>query len=76
MTLNESLQDRVIRILLGFTVMMAAAVMAMLVPMSSATGIVNLMFLIFGAEVLVTGLIGWSPLYALSGFSTNGEIGA
>ena len=76
MTTNESLQDRLIRMLLGLTVTIAAAVAAMSVPMSSATGIVNVLFLMFGIEVLATGLIGWSPLYALFGFSTNGKVGA
>jgi len=76
MTPNESLQDRVIRTLLGSTVAIAAVVTAMVVTMSPSTAIVNMLFLLFGGEVLVTGLVGWSPIYALFGFSTDGRIGA
>lgn len=76
MRLNESLQDRIIRILIGATVGLAATMTAVMVPMSSSISIVNLVFLAVGIEVLGTGLIGWSPLYALFGFSTNGKIGA
>ena len=76
MTVNESLQDRIIRTLVGLTVTVGAVIMAAAVPVLSPTGIVNLFFLVLGSEVFVTGLIGWSPVYALFGFSTTGRVGA
>jgi hypothetical protein len=36
---------------------------------------VNLLFLVLGIEVFVTGLIGWSPVYSLFGFSTTEPVG-
>lgn len=33
-------------------------------------------YLVVGLEVLVTGLSGWSPTYALFGFSTKEKGGA
>jgi hypothetical protein len=50
--------------------------MAAAVPVLSPTGIVNLFFLVLGVEVFVTGVIGWSPVYSLFGFSTAGRVGA
>ena len=76
MTVNEGLQDRIIRTLIGLTVTVGAVIMAAAVPVLSPTGIVNLFFLVLGIEVLFTGLIGWSPVYALFGFSTTGRVGA
>jgi Inner membrane protein YgaP-like, transmembrane domain len=75
MTVNENLQDRIIRTLVGLTVTAGAVIMATAVPVLSPTGIVNLLFLVLGVEVLVTGLIGWSPVYSLFGFSTTGRVG-
>jgi hypothetical protein len=76
MTVNEGVQDRIIRTLIGLTVTIGAVVMAVAVPVLSPTGIVNLFFFVLGIEVLITGLIGWSPVYALFGFSTTGRVGA
>jgi hypothetical protein len=76
MTVNESLQDRIIRTLVGLTVTVGAVIMAAAVPVLSPTGIVNLFFLVLGIEVLATGLIGWSPVYSLFGFSTTGRAGS
>jgi hypothetical protein len=39
-------------------------------------GIPSLVYLIIGLEVLATGAIGWSPLYALFGWSTKEKVGA
>jgi DUF2892 family protein len=75
MTPNEGLQDRIIRCMIGLTVTAGALMMGVGVPTLSATGIMNLLFLVFGVEVLATGITGWSPLYAAIGFSTNGRIG-
>jgi hypothetical protein len=76
MTINESPQDRIIRTMIGLTVTVGAVIVAAGVPALSATGLLNLFFLVLGIEVLVTGLTGWSPVYALFGMSTNGRIGA
>jgi len=76
MTVNESLQDRIIRTLIGLTETVGAVVMAAAVPLLSPTEIVNLFFLVLGIEVFATGLIGWSPVYSLFGFSTTGQVGA
>jgi len=76
MTINESLQDRIIRTMIGLTVTVGAVIVAAGVPVLSATGLLNLFFLVLGIEVFVTGLTGWSPVYALFGMSTNGRIGA
>ena len=76
MTVNESLQDRIIRTLVGLTVTVGAIIMAAAVPVLSPTGIVNLFFLVLGIEVSITGVLGWSPVYALFGFSTSGRVGA
>jgi len=76
MTVNESLQDRIIRTLIGLTVTVGAIIMAAAVPVLSPTGIVNLFFLVLGIEVSITGVLGWSPVYALLGFSTSGRVGA
>ena len=75
MTVNESLQDRIIRTLVGLTATALAVIVAIAVPVLSPTGIVNLFFLVLGIEVFVTGLIGWSPVYSLFGFSTTEPVG-
>jgi hypothetical protein len=75
MTVNESLQDRMIRTLVGLTATVLAVIVAIGVPVLSPTGIVNLFFLVLGIEVFVTGLIGWSPVYSLFGFSTTEPVG-
>lgn len=76
MTVNESLQDRIIRTLIGLTVTVGAVIITAAVPVLSSTGIVSLFFLVLGIEVFITGVLGWSPVYALFGFSSNGRVGA
>jgi hypothetical protein len=77
MTFNEGTWDRVIRIVIGLALGCAAWVTwpgtATLV---TRTGIASLVYLIVGLEVLITGAIGWSPLYALLGWSTKEKVGA
>jgi Protein of unknown function (DUF2892) len=75
-TVNESLQDRIIRTLIGFTVTVGAVIMAAAVPVLSPSGVVNLFFLVLGIEVFITGVLGWSPVYSLFGFSSDGRVGA
>lgn len=77
MTFNEGTWDRVFRILVGLALGYAAwMAWPGTATILSRTGIMSLAFLVVGIEVLVTGLIGWSPLYALFGFSTKEKVGA
>lgn len=77
MTFNEGTWDRVVRILVGFAAVYAAwMTWPVTASLMSASGATSLVFLIVGAEVLVTGLVGWSPMYALFGFSTKKRVGA
>lgn len=77
MTVNEGTWDRVIRILIGLAFGYAAwMTWPGTATILSRTGIWTLVYLVVGLEVLVTGLIGWSPMYALFGFSTKPRVGA
>lgn len=77
MTFNEGTWDRVSRILVGLALGYGAwMTWPGTATVLSWTGIVSLAFLVVGIEVLVTGLIGWSPMYALFGFSTKEKVGA
>lgn len=77
MTFNEGTWDRMARILVGLvfgyvTWIRWPGTAAIL----SRAEIPNLVLLVVAIEVLVTGLIGWSPMYALFGFSTKEKVGA
>jgi hypothetical protein len=61
---NESRLDRAIRIGVGL-LMLAASWTGL------ASGISGIALELFGWVPLVTGLIGWSPLYALLGISSR-----
>lgn len=61
---NLSTLDRAVRIVLG--VLMLAVGWTGL-----AEGVWNSALVIFGWVPLVTGAIGWCPIYALLGFSTR-----
>ena len=77
MTSNVSTGDRVFRLLIGIVFVCAAWVTwPGIATILSSQGIVSLAFLVVGIEVAVTGLIAWSPMYALCGFSTKEKIGA
>ena len=77
MTFNEGTWDRAIRILIGLALGYAAwMTWPGTATVVTRTGIASLVYLIVGLEVLVTGLIGWSPLYALFGWSTKAKVGA
>jgi len=72
MPFNEDTWDRVIRILVGLAFVCGAwATWPVSTPMQSWPGLVSLLTLVIGVEFLITGLIGWSPMYALFGISTN-----
>jgi hypothetical protein len=77
MTFNEGTWDRLIRIVIGLALGYAAWVTwPVTATLMARTGIPSLVCLIVGLEVLATGAIGWSPLYALFGWSTKAKVGA
>jgi hypothetical protein len=61
---NESGLDRIIRVILGA----ALVVLSVFQVLSGTLGIVSL---VVGAILLITGLIGFCPLYALLKIRTN-----
>ncbi len=63
MRINESATDRVVRIIVGL-VLLSAWVFGWM------TGVWEAVFAIVGAVLLLTGLVGFCPLYALFGAST------
>ena len=77
MTFNEGTWDRVIRIVIGLALGYAAWVTwPGTATLITRTGAASLVYLIVGLEVFITGLLGWSPLYALFGWSTKAKVGA
>lgn len=63
-TQNESTVDRVIRFVLG--VVLVYVWYAMLV-----TGVLAIVAAVIGGVLILTGIIGWCPLYSLFGISTH-----
>lgn len=61
---NESAIDRVIRVVLGL-------VLILLYLMGLVPGGLGIVVVIVGAILLVTGIIGFCPLYAIFKFRTN-----
>lgn len=70
---NEGAWDRAIRICAGIALEYAAWV-TWPTTVLTQTGTVSLLFLLIGAIVLVTGLMGWCPVYALFNLSTNKRV--
>lgn len=64
MKLNESTADRIVRIVLG-------AVLAALAVIGVASGTLSVVAWVLAALLLVTGVIGFCPLYAILRFSTK-----
>lgn len=64
MKANESTLDRVIRIIVG-------AVLLALFFTHAITGVLGIIFVIVAAILLLTGLIGFCPLYAILKIRTN-----
>ncbi len=58
MNANESGIDRIIRVVVGIVLIALAA-------SSVVTGTLGIVFWIVGAVLLLTGIIGFCPLYAL-----------
>ena len=63
-TQNESTMDRVIRFVLG--AVLVYAWYAVLV-----TGVLATVAVVIGVVLMLTGAIGWCPLYALFGMKTH-----
>lgn len=61
---NESTMDRAIRAILG--VVLIYAWYAMWV-----SGTLGIVAMVIGVVFLLTGIIGWCPLYTLFGFATH-----
>jgi hypothetical protein len=75
--MNQSARERTLRMVVGVLLAFAAWAIwvggAGLVP---ASGAVSLVVLLIGLASLVTGLIGWCPLYTAFGISTEDDVGA
>ncbi len=63
-TLNESMVDRVIRFVLG-------AVLVYVWYAMVVTGMLATVALVIGIVLMLTGIIGWCPLYSLFGIKTR-----
>ena len=64
MRINESATDRVVRVIAGL-VLLSAWVFGWM------SGVWMVVFAIVGAILLLTGLVGFCPLYSLFGASTK-----
>jgi membrane-bound ClpP family serine protease len=62
--INEASWDRIARVVLGI-------ILLFLGLGGTVTGVLGVIFGIFGAIFLLTGLIGFCPLYMLFKFSTK-----
>ena len=75
--LNQSGRERSIRVAGGIVLaLLAWVIWGAAGAMLSASGILSLVVLLVGLAALVTGVIGWCPLYTLLGISTNGDVKA
>lgn len=61
---NESTMDRVIRAVLGIVLIYAWYALWV-------SGTLGIVALVIGVVLLLTGIIGWCPLYTLFGFATQ-----
>jgi len=61
---NQSTPDRILRATLGLVMLTAGW-------LGIVEGLWQIVLEVFGWVPLVTGLIGWSPLYALLGWSSR-----
>jgi len=64
MKINESGLDRIIRVVVGM-------VLFVLYFTGTVTGGLGIVFLVLGAVALLTGAVGFCPLYKLLKISTN-----
>lgn len=61
--MNEAIWDRILRVVLG--------IIALYLGWGVASGTLGIVLLILGAVFVVTGLVGFCPLYALLRVRTN-----
>ena len=64
--MNEGTADRIIRVVAGITLLVLGWG-------EVVTGTLGSVFKVLGFVPLVTGLVGWCPLYAALGLSTRGR---
>jgi hypothetical protein len=64
MKINESGLDRIIRVVLGI-------VLLVMYFAGTVTGGLAIVFLVLGAVALLTGIVGFCPLYSLLKIRTN-----
>jgi len=64
MKINESKTDRIIRIVLG-------AILLGIGLFTDVSTALEIVMMVIGGIALVTGIVGFCPLYALFKFSTN-----
>ena len=65
---NESMWDRVIRVLIAIAFGYAAWM--------AWPGAAPIVYLVIGAIALVTGFVGWCPIYAFFNISTKKKVAA
>lgn len=66
--INEASWDRLARIALG--------VVLIVLGLAVVDGGLGIFLAVFGLVPLLTGLVGWCPLYTLFGFRTKQDTGA
>ena len=63
-TQNETMVDRIVRVVFGALLVYVWYAMLM-------TGIAAIVALIIGIVLMITGLVGWCPLYSLFGIGVR-----
>ena len=66
---NEGTFDRIVRGVIG-AILLAVVAMSLEGPIALVEGVFAIVIGVAGAMLLLTGLIGWCPAYALFGLST------
>lgn len=66
MRTNIGTYDRILRIIFGI-ILLGFGYSVLLI------GYIDFVFYFFGFILIITGLLGWCPLYSLLGFSSKGE---
>lgn len=69
MKLNVGTVDRVVRVIIGII----CAYLALVPTPVLANEVLRVFIGLFGAVNLITGLLGWCPMYAIANMSTRKE---